>query len=878
MHRKTLLVSVSVLAVLVLAVTAFAETPRSFSPVQKGFASQGEQVLPYASDHIIVKFRDTALQRSTLKVPHQLGAAAPGTATGLPSLDAVSQRVGVTSITRAFIQPLNTVEAVKAGVDRTFLMHLSAGADIEDAVRQFSADPNVEYATPDWIAFPAAVPTDPMYSAHWGHNNTAQLPGLDWGGTYDHTLSTTVGTPGFDTNAQSGWDGSAGFGSSSVIIAIIDTGVNLSHPDLTLVTGYDFGSNDSNPEDNSAAAGHGTCCAGVAAAKVNNALGACGAAPGCRVMPLKVANNAGSMAFSAIVNAIYYAADNGANIISMSLGAAISSDPSTDAALLYAYNAGVTILAATGNENKTTISYPAINQYVIGVGAASPCGDRKRSSSLSSELNPGVSADPNGYTCDGERWWGSNYGTNTANAAGAVDVLGPTILPTSDIQGSGGYRSGDYEPFFNGTSCATPYVAGVAALIKSKNPSYTPAQVKSQLTSTAQDIVNVESGSGWDRYAGFGMVDINAAVGGGGGCSPTVTANFSGTPTSGTAPLAVTFSDLSTGSPTSWSWNFGDGGTSTAQNPSHSYTAAGSYTVTLTATNACGSDAEVKTSYITVGGGGVTWTTITYDDFETNFGSYTDGGADCSRYTGGTYAWQGTDAADIQDNSGTPSSFYTTTTRNVTAYQTQEIEFYFRAQSMETGENFYVEYYNGSAYQIVANYVAGTSFVNGSFYVATITLPRSTYTFPTNARIRFRNDASDNNDDVYVDAITWRATTSVLSSEPVAALKSANRGPGIEERLTPDAQPQRYQTELGQNYPNPFNPRTTISFTLASETHVTLDVFDVTGRRVAALVDEVKGAGRHAIDFDASSLASGVYFYRLNAGGLVQQKKMVLLK
>jgi hypothetical protein len=146
----------------------------------------------------------------------------------------------------------------------------------------------------------------------------------------------------------------------------------------------------------------------------------------------------------------------------MSLGAAISSDPATDTAINYAFNAGCTILAATGNENRTTISYPAIHANVIGIGAASPCGQRKRSSSLSSEVNPGVSTDPNGYTCDGERWWGSNYGTNTANAAGAVDILAPTILPTTDIQGSGGYRTGDYEPFFNGTSCATPYVAGVA--------------------------------------------------------------------------------------------------------------------------------------------------------------------------------------------------------------------------------------------------------------------------------------------------------------------------------------------------------------------------------------------------------------------------------
>jgi PKD repeat protein len=485
-----------------------------------------------------------------------------------------------------------------------------------------------------------------------------------------------------------------------------------------------------------------------------------------------------------------------------------------------------------------------------------------------------VNPDPTGYTCDGERWWGSSYGTNTANAAGAVDIIAPTILYTTDIQGAGGYRPGDYEPYFNGTSCATPYAAGVCALIKSKNPTWTPAQIKARLTSTAQDIVNVESGAGWDRYSGFGLVDINAAVGGGGGCTPLVTANFSGTPTSGAAPLTVNFTDLSTGSPTSWSWNFGDGGTSTAQNPTRVYAAAGTYNVTLTATNACGSDPEVKNAYITVTGGGVTWTTITFDNFEASFGSYTDGGTDCSRYTADAFAWVGVAAIDVQDNSGTPSSFATTTARNVSTYQTQQITFFFRAEGMESGENFFVEYFNGSAYQIVGNYVSGTSFTNGSFFTSTITLNNGTFVFPTNARIRFRCDASANTDDVYIDAITWRATTTPGASSEGMTI-AAVRG---EDRPIEAAAQTPVETMLAQNYPNPFNPRTTISFALEEEADVTLEIFDAAGRLVATLLEESKGIGRHAVEFDASRLSSGVYFYRLRAGDFVQQRKMVLLK
>ncbi|MDD3642762.1 MAG: PKD domain-containing protein [Candidatus Krumholzibacteria bacterium] len=571
--------------------------PREFAEVQRGFTGSGETVLPWAPDRIIIKLRKSSLEDPGLRPGLTSGTGPAVAETGIPSLDALALEMGVEAVARAYAQPRNRLLAEQLGVGRWFTVTLAAPGDIPALVERYRADPNVEHASPDWRAFPAVVPSDPLYADHWGHNNTAQLPGYDWGGTWDHT-GPPVGTVGFDANAQAAWDAAQGFGSSTVIVAILDSGVDIDHPDLSLVAGYDFGDNDSNPDDNSSSAGHGTCCAGVAASLVNNSRGACGIAPGCRIMPCKVANSAGSMYFSAIQNALYWAADNGADIISMSLGAAISSDPATDTALQYAYNAGVVILAATGNENKSTISYPAINSYVIGIGAASPCGDRKRSSSNSSECNPGVYTDPNGYTCDGERWWGSNYGSTSKDAAGAVDVIAPTILPTTDIAGSGGYRSGDYEPFFNGTSCATPYAAGVCALIKSANPTWTPAQIRSQLVSTAIDIVNVESGSGWDRYSGYGMVDAAAAVGGGGPVAPV--AAFSGSPTSGYEPLDVSFTDASSGSPTSWSWDFGDGGTSTAQNPSHIYASAGSYTVTLTVANAAGSDDEVKANYITV--------------------------------------------------------------------------------------------------------------------------------------------------------------------------------------------------------------------------------------------------------------------------------------
>jgi hypothetical protein len=318
--------------------------------------------------------------------------------------------------------------------------------------------------------------------------------------------------------------------------------------------------------------------------------------------------------------------------------------------------------------------------------------------------------------------------------------------------------------------------------------------------------------------------------------------------------------------PTSWSWTFGDGGTSSAQNPSHSYATAGTYTVTLTASNAFGSDGETKTNYITVTqpSGGGEWVTITYDDFEAGWGSYSDGGGDCSRYTGGTRAWQGVAALDIQDNSGVSSSFYHTAGYNVSAYVDLEVEFYFYAYSMDnSNEDFWLQYYNGSSWQTVATWARSIDFNNNTFYVATVQIPAGTYNYPTNAKLRFMCDASGNQDDVYIDAITWRGLTA---------------GGAGGDRITEQGPVAPLQTALAQNTPNPFNPMTEIKFNLATAGKVRLQVYNVRGELVESLADGTLGAGPHRITWDARDRASGVYFYRLEAPGFTQTRKMIMLK
>ena len=156
----------------------------------------------------------------------------------------------------------------------------------------------------------------------------------------------------------------------------------------------------------------------------------------------------------------------------------------------------------------------------------------------------------------------------------------------------------------------------------------------------------------------------------------------------------------------------------------------------------------------------------------------------------------------------------------------------------------------------------GASYANNTFYNRTVSIPKSTYTYPTNAKLRFRCDASDNNDDVYIDEIVWRG----LSGSGAVMDKA--------DQLA--AAPQLYQ--LLQNHPNPFNPRTTIEFSLPTSERVLLRVFDLRGRQVDLLADGVFAAGRHEVVWAPQGIASGVYYYKLQAGSYEETRRMTLMK
>ena len=299
--------------------------------------------------------------------------------------------------------------------------------------------------------------------------------------------------PDSDISAPEAW--AIETGSPDVVIAIIDSGIDYTHPDLQAniwnntdeipsngidddlngyiddVMGWEFYYNTSDPKDDF---GHGTSCAGIAAAAGNNSVGIAGVAWNCKIMPLKILNDSGWFYWEGLASAIRYAADNGADIISMSIGDVNVSPTIVEDAVNYAYNKGVFLCAAAGNNGKNTPFYPAVYENVTAVGMTNP---KDRAHLL------------------------SNYGEWVDIAAPGMWIYSttPTYPIPKNIALFENYSSS------GGTSFATPQVAGAAALLKSKDPSLTPAEIKALLCN------NTDPYTG-SHYIGTGRLNVYKAL------------------------------------------------------------------------------------------------------------------------------------------------------------------------------------------------------------------------------------------------------------------------------------------------------------------------------------------------------------------------------
>jgi subtilisin family serine protease len=306
-------------------------------------------------------------------------------------------------------------------------------------VEALNADPSVEYAELDYVVHATIVPDDPDLYLQWG---LAKI------------------------QAEAAWEETTG--SSDVVIAIVDTGVDLNHPDLNdkIVPGWDFVNDDNSAQDDH---GHGTHVAGIAAAETDNNRGVAGMSWGARIMPIKVLRYDGDGYYSDVAQGVQYACNHGASIINLSLGGSNPSSTLKDA-LEQAYAGGCVIVAAAGNSGENKVDYPARYGEAIAVAATDQA-----------DAHVGF----------------SDTGPQVEVAAPGVDIYSTLWTPSSHTYG-----------WKRGTSMSTASVSGLSSLVWTLCPELTNAQLRDVLKSTTKDL----GATGWDPYFGYGRIRAQEAV------------------------------------------------------------------------------------------------------------------------------------------------------------------------------------------------------------------------------------------------------------------------------------------------------------------------------------------------------------------------------
>lgn len=344
---------------------------------------------------------------------------------------------------------------------------------VEEIVAAYQREPSVDYAEPNYMAYAFFTPNDPLFANQWNFHSP-------------HTNGVNKG----GANLELAWNTATGQG---VIVAVVDTGVAYEDfqnfrqaPDfagVSFVPGHDFVDGDSHPNDEN---GHGTHVAGTIAQRTNNGFGTAGAAFGCSIMPVRVLNKDGAGTFADIVDGIDFAVENGADVINLSLG---SDQPveTVERSLGEAHAKGVTLVCAAGNEffSGSPTSFPAAyDAFCITVAAVRMDGQRAPYSNLGDYID--LAAPGGDLTVDQDG-----------------DGFADGVLQQTFMEDPQDFRFW----FFQGTSMAAPHVSAAAAILIS-NGVTDPDDVAEALMFSARDM----GPAGWDNGHGWGILDVNAAL------------------------------------------------------------------------------------------------------------------------------------------------------------------------------------------------------------------------------------------------------------------------------------------------------------------------------------------------------------------------------
>ena len=441
------------------------------------------QTLRHIDNHLIVKLNESAYAQSGVDIATKTF--------GLTTLDALNAEIGLAEVS-AIGQPAKT---------RTFLLEFAQAIDAETLAVRYERLGVLDYAVPNRIGSAAAQPSevfpnDTRFNRQWALYNIG--PGQAGVGPLTPVADA-------DLDMELAWDVQTG--DPEMIIAVIDGGARLTHPDLASrlwtnsaetangvdddgngliddMYGWDYFFNDNDPTDER---GHGTNVSGIIGAVANNGNLYAGANWNSKLMQLKCIDYDLNATYASVANSVYYAVDKGAKILNMSLGFAPASQVLEDF-VVYAKEHNVLITAAMMNFNNNTTYYPA--GYSLTHDNVIACG----------------SSSPNDYRTVPFDWSptsGSNFGNH-------INVVAPGIY----IYSLAFYSDTVFTVSWSGTSMATPHVASVASLVWAEAPDLTPAQVRDLIQDTAQDQVGnpSEDTAGFDTYMGYGRANAHQAV------------------------------------------------------------------------------------------------------------------------------------------------------------------------------------------------------------------------------------------------------------------------------------------------------------------------------------------------------------------------------